>query len=82
MGVGKLKEPGRGESVGFNLLVFIVSSALAYTSGGYCPSVPTLDGSHLDGFTVIDLMYTDLSLSFTLKTISPDSSVVDSNTIS
>ena len=25
MGVGKLKEPGRGESVGFNLLVFIAS---------------------------------------------------------
>ena len=23
MGVGKLKEPGRGESVGFSLLVFI-----------------------------------------------------------
>ena len=40
VGVGKLKEPGRGESVGFNLLVFIASSALAYTSGGYCPSVP------------------------------------------
>ena len=33
MRVGKLKEPGRGESVGFNLLVFIASSALAYTSG-------------------------------------------------
>ena len=28
MGVGKLKEPGR-ESVGFNLSVFIASSALA-----------------------------------------------------
>ena len=40
MGVGKLKEPGRGESVGSNLLVFIASSALAYTSGGSCPSVP------------------------------------------
>ena len=41
IGVGKLKEPGRGESVGFNLQVFIASSALAYTSVGYCPSVPT-----------------------------------------
>ena len=29
VGVVKLKEPGRGESVGFNLLVFIASSALA-----------------------------------------------------
>lgn len=29
MGVGKLKEPGRGESVGFSLLVFIALSALA-----------------------------------------------------
>lgn len=37
MGVGKLKEPDRGESVGFNLLVFIASSALAYTSGGLLP---------------------------------------------
>lgn len=47
MGVGKLKEPGRAESVGFNLLFFIASSALAYTSVGYCPSVPPLDGSQL-----------------------------------
>ena len=29
MRVGKLKEPDRDESVGFNLLVFIASSALA-----------------------------------------------------
>lgn len=29
VGVGKLKEPGRDESVGFNWLVFIASSALA-----------------------------------------------------
>ena len=29
VGVGKLKEPGRGESVGFSLLVFIALSALA-----------------------------------------------------
>ena len=36
MGVGKLKEPGRGESVGFNLLVFIASSAYGLTSEGYC----------------------------------------------
>ena len=48
MGVGKLKEPGRGESVGSNLLVFIASSALAYTSVGYCPSaLPPSDGSQL-----------------------------------
>ena len=47
MGVGKLKEPGRGESVGFNLLVFIASSALAYTSGGYCPPAPPSDESQL-----------------------------------
>lgn len=47
MGVGKLKEPGRVESVGFNLLVFIASSALAYTSVGYCQSAPSLDGSQL-----------------------------------
>ena len=46
-GSGKLKEPGRGESVGFNLLVFIASSALAYTSVGYCPSVPPTDRSQL-----------------------------------
>lgn len=47
MGVGKLKEPGRGESVGFSLLVFIASSALAYTSVGYCPSASAPDGSQL-----------------------------------
>ena len=47
MRVGKLKEPDRVESVGFNLSVFIASSALAYTSGGYCPSVLPLDGSQL-----------------------------------
>ena len=45
--MGKLKEPGRVEPVGSNLLVFIASSALAYTSGGYCPPVPAPDGGQL-----------------------------------
>ena len=47
MRVGKLKEPGRGESVGFSLLVFIASSALAYTSVGPCPLALPSDGSQL-----------------------------------
>lgn len=47
MRVGKLKEPGRGKAVGFNLPVFIASSALAYTSVGFCPPAPTPDGSQL-----------------------------------
>ena len=46
MGVGKLKEPGRGESVGFSLLVFMfLGGALAY----YCLALPL--GSILRGIS-------------------------------